>query len=50
MLIARSAELAALLGERLFEPDIARCVPGVPPAGVRPRAVAWLADKLTYYL
>jgi cardiolipin synthase len=49
-LVARSAELAALLHERLFEPDIARCAPGVPPAGARGRATAWLADKLTYYL
>jgi cardiolipin synthase len=49
-IVARSPELAALLEERLFEPDIARSARGEPPAGARPRAVGWLADKLTYYL
>jgi cardiolipin synthase len=49
-IVARSPELAALLEERLFEPDIARCVRGAAVAGTRPRATAWLADKLTYYL
>jgi cardiolipin synthase A/B len=49
MLIARSAELAAKLRERLFEPDIARSSPGRPPAGGE-RLKSWAADKLTYYL
>ena len=31
MMIARSAEAAALIEERLFEPDIARSSPGEPP-------------------
>jgi cardiolipin synthase len=49
MLIARSAEAAALLRERLFEPDIARCGRARPPAGAR-RFESALAGKLTYYL
>jgi cardiolipin synthase A/B len=50
MLTARSAELAALMEERLFEPDIARCTRGEPPSEPRDRLKSWLADKLTYYL
>jgi cardiolipin synthase len=49
MLVARSADAAALLRERLFEPDIARCARARPPAGRR-RFAAALADRLTYYL
>jgi cardiolipin synthase len=49
MILARSATAAALLRERLFEPDIARCRRARPPAG-RQRFEAALADKLTYYL
>jgi cardiolipin synthase A/B len=49
MLLARSAETAALFRERLFEPDIARCHPGRPPTG-RAALQGRLADKLTYYL
>ena len=50
MMIARSAEAAALLEERLFEPDIARSKRGEPPSGTRERLQSWLWDKLTYYL
>ena len=50
MMIARSTEAAALLNERLFEPDIARSKQGVPPSGTRERLQSWLCDKLTYYL
>ena len=49
-MIARSAEAAALLNERLFEPDIARSKRGEPPSGPRERLQSWLSDKLTYYL
>ena len=50
MMIARSAEAAALLNERLFEPDVARSKRGEPPSGPRERLQSWLCDKLTYYL
>jgi cardiolipin synthase A/B len=49
MVIARSAEVAERLRERLFDPDIARCRRARPPAGIR-RLESALADKLTYYL
>jgi cardiolipin synthase len=50
MMIARSAEAAALLGERLFEPDIARSNPGLPVTGSRERFDAWLWNKLALLL
>ena len=50
MMIARSAEAAALLGERLFEPDIARSNPGRPVTGSRERFEAWLWNKLALLL
>jgi cardiolipin synthase A/B len=50
MMIARSPETAALLNERLFEPDIARSKRGEPLSGPRQRLQSWLCDKLTYYL
>jgi len=50
MMIARSREAAALLNERLFDPDIARSRRGEPPSGGRDRLRSWLCDKLTYYL
>jgi cardiolipin synthase A/B len=50
MMIARSPEAAALLKERLFEPDIVRSKPGQAPSGTRDRLQSWLCDKLTYYL
>ena len=37
MMIARSPEAAALMRERLFEPDIARSQPGAPADGTRER-------------
>jgi phosphatidylserine/phosphatidylglycerophosphate/cardiolipin synthase-like enzyme len=49
MLLARSADAAALFRERLFEPDIARCQAGRPPSGAQALKSAF-ADKLTYYL
>jgi cardiolipin synthase A/B len=50
MMIARSAETAALLEERLFAPDIARSKPGEPPSGTRERVRSWLWDKLASFL
>jgi len=50
MMIARSADTAALFEARLFEPDIARSHPGKPPSGARARFESWLWDKLTYFL
>jgi cardiolipin synthase len=50
MMIARSAEAAALFQERLFEPDIARSSRGRPPSGARARLASRLCDKLTFYL
>jgi cardiolipin synthase A/B len=50
MMIARSPDAAALLNERLFEPDITRSNRGEPPSGGRDRLQSWLCDKLTYYL
>ena len=49
-MIARSAQTAALFEERLFEPDIARAVPGEPPSGLGEGFESWLWDKLTYVL
>jgi cardiolipin synthase len=50
MMIAKSAEAAALLEERLFEPDIVRAKPGEPPSGSRERVESWVSDKLTFFL
>ena len=50
MMIARSAELAALMEERLFGPDIARSRRGAPPSTLFERVDAWVWDKLSYYL
>jgi cardiolipin synthase A/B len=50
MMIARSPGTAALLQERLFEPDIARSKPGRVPSGTRERLKCALCDKLTFYL
>ena len=50
MILARSPEAAALLEERLFEPDIARSKPGEPPSGTRERFESWVWDKLTFFL
>jgi cardiolipin synthase len=47
MLLARSAEAAALFEERLFEPDIARSTPGVMPSVARERWRSRLAARLS---
>ena len=50
MMIAQSPDAAALLNERLFEPDIGRSKRGEPPSGARQRLQSRLCDKITYYL
>jgi cardiolipin synthase A/B len=50
MMIARSPEVATLLGERLFGPDIAASKRGEPPSGSLQRFESWLSDKLTFFL
>jgi cardiolipin synthase A/B len=50
MMIARSAEAAALLEARLFEPDIARSKPGRPPSTTHERFQSWFWDKLSSLL
>ena len=50
MIIAHSAETAALFEKRLFEPDIGRSQRGEPPSGVRDGLQSRLWDKLTYFL
>jgi cardiolipin synthase A/B len=50
MMIARSAEAASLLEERLFEPDVARSTPGVPPTTAHDRFRSWFWDKLSRFL
>jgi hypothetical protein len=50
MMIARSAEAAALFEQRLFAPDIARSNPGEPPSGAGERFESWLWDVLAYFL
>ena len=50
MMLARSAETAELLEERLFEPDIARSQRGVPPEGGRERLESWLWSTLGSFL
>jgi hypothetical protein len=50
MMIAKSAEAAELVEERLFEPDIARAKRGEPPSGTRDRLESWVSDKLTFFL
>ncbi|HEU5064889.1 MAG TPA: phosphatidylserine/phosphatidylglycerophosphate/cardiolipin synthase family protein [Gaiellaceae bacterium] len=50
MIIARSPEAAALLEERLFEPDIARSKRGEPLTETRERLEGWLWDRLSRFL
>ena len=47
MLIARSAELASLFEERLFEPDVARSRPGVPPSTAGDRLRSWVSSAFS---
>jgi hypothetical protein len=50
MMIAESPEAAALVEERLFEPDIARSKRGEPPTETRERLEGWLWDRLSRFL
>lgn len=49
-MLARSAETAALIEERLFEPAIARSKRGVPPEGMRKRFVSRVWSTLASFL
>jgi cardiolipin synthase A/B len=49
-MMARSAQTAALMEQRVFEPDIAKSRPGTPPSGLRTRFKDWTWDKLAYFL
>jgi cardiolipin synthase len=50
MMIAQSAEAAALIEERLFEPDVARSSPGESPSGSHERFEGWFWNKLARLL
>ena len=50
MMIVRSPEVAALMEERLFEPDIARSSPGEPPSTSQERRQSLLWNKLSRLL
>ena len=50
MMLAQSADTAALLEEQLFEPDIARSQPGLPPTGGRERFESRLWSALASLL
>ena len=50
VMVARSPETAALMEQRLFEPDIARSTLGKPPSAVRERFKNWFWDKLAFFL
>ena len=50
VMIARSPEAAALLEERLFEPDIARSKRGKPPSGLHACFQSWFWNKLSSFL
>jgi len=50
MMIARSQQVAKLLQERLFDPDIARAKRGDSPSASRERLECWLWDKLSFVL
>ena len=49
-MMARSARTAALMEQRVFEPDIAKSRSGTPPSGLRTRFKNWTWDKLSYFL
>ena len=46
MMLARSPETAALVEERLFEPDIERSQPGVAPSDAHDRFRSWFWSRL----
>jgi cardiolipin synthase len=46
VMIARSADAAARMVERLFEPDIARSKRGKPPEGIKERLGSWFWSML----
>jgi cardiolipin synthase len=49
-MMARSAAVANLFEERVFNPDIARSHPGKPPGGAIAWAKEWFWDRLAYFL
>jgi cardiolipin synthase len=49
-MMARSPHTAALMEQRIFEPDIAKSHAGTPPTGFRTRLNDWVWDKLSYFL
>jgi cardiolipin synthase A/B len=50
MMLTQSAQVATLFEQRLFEPDIARSNPGMPPRSAKDRARSWLWEKLAFLL
>ena len=50
MMVAHSAEAAALIEERLFEPDVARAKVGEPLSGTHALFEAWFWNKLARLL
>jgi cardiolipin synthase len=49
-MMARSAPVANLFEERIFNPDIARSHAGKPPGGIVAWAKEWFWNKLAYFL
>jgi cardiolipin synthase len=49
-MMARSAPVANLVEERIFNPDIAKSRAGEPPGGIVAWAKEWFWDKLAYFL
>jgi cardiolipin synthase len=49
-MMSRSPAAVKLFEQRLFDPDIARSVPGTPPRGFFTRVQDWFWDKLAYFL
>jgi cardiolipin synthase len=49
-MMARSAAAVKLFEQRLFDPDIARSVPGTAPHAFFTRVQDWFWDKLAYFL
>ena len=48
-MMVESAELAELMDERVFGPDIAISSPGEPPSGIGDKIASFVADKLAYF-